>query len=119
MRRAANTVYTCHITMRSGAPSGDLMLQEPIEGSQQESQRPEDSEMARLLEAEGQNMPVLRRGEAVEGKIVHIDEEGLLVNIGAKSEGVIPYREMRSLPGRRGQGSQDRGFHRGDSRAHR
>ena len=98
MRRAANTVYTCHITMRSGAPSGDLMLQEPIEGSQQESQRPEDSEMARLLEAEGQNMPVLRRGEAVEGKIVHIDEEGLLVNIGAKSEGVIPYREMRSLP---------------------
>ncbi len=98
MRCGAIAVYTCTITARSSATSGDLMLQEPVEGSQQDSQRPEDSEMARLLEAEGQNMPVLRRGEAVEGTIVHVDEEGLLVNIGAKSEGVIPYREMRSLP---------------------
>ena len=43
-------------------------------------------------------MPSLRRGEAVEGTIVLIDDEGLLVNIGAKSEGVIPYRENAKPP---------------------
>ena len=74
------------------------MIQGPRIDFQNDSERPEDSEMGRLLAAEGQSMPTLRRGEAVEGTIVHVDDEGLLVNIGAKSEGVIPLREMRSLP---------------------
>ena len=75
------------------------MLQSPTEGgNSEESPRPEESEMAKLLAAEGHTMPTLRRGEAVEGTIVHMDDEGLLVNIGAKSEGVIPFREMRSMP---------------------
>ena len=74
------------------------MIQGPRIDFQNDSEKPEDSEMGRLLAAEGQNMPTLRRGEAVEGTIVHVDDEGLLVNIGAKSEGVIPLREMRSLP---------------------
>ena len=106
MRPATIAVYTCNIIMRIGATSGDPMLQEPVEGSQQDSLRPEDTEMGRLLEAEGQAMPVLRRGEAVEGVIVHVDDEGLLVNIGAKSEGgdslprkceVLPEDEARAL----------------------
>ncbi len=74
------------------------MIQGPRTDFQNDSEKPEESEMGRLLAAEGQNMPTLRRGEAVEGTIVHVDDEGLLVNIGAKSEGVIPLREMRSLP---------------------
>ena len=74
------------------------MIQGPRIDFQNDSERPEDSEMGRLLAAEGQSMPTLRRGEAVEGTIVHVDDEGLLVNIGAKRGGVIPLREMRSLP---------------------
>ena len=74
------------------------MIQGPRTDFQNDSEQPEESEMGRLLAAEGQSMPTLRRGEAVEGTIVHVDDDGLLVNIGAKSEGVIPLREMRSLP---------------------
>jgi small subunit ribosomal protein S1 len=54
--------------------------------------------MAQLLAAELDHMPSLRRGDAVEGTIVYVDQDGVLVNIGAKSEGMIPTREMRSLP---------------------
>jgi len=39
----------------------------------------------------------LRRGEIIDGKVMRKDEEGLLVNIGYKSEGMVPPREMRTL----------------------
>ena len=61
------------------------------------SELSEQNEMARLLEEEISKMPSLRRGEALEGKVILINEEGVLVNIGAKSEGVVPMREIRSL----------------------
>ena len=38
----------------------------------------------------------LRRGEIIDGLIMEINEEGLLLNIGHKSEGIVPSREMRS-----------------------
>ena len=38
----------------------------------------------------------LRRGEIIDGSIMEINEEGLLLNIGHKSEGIVPSREMRS-----------------------
>lgn len=39
----------------------------------------------------------LRRGDIIDGTIMDKSVEGLLVNIGYKSEGVVPVREMRSL----------------------
>lgn len=39
----------------------------------------------------------LRRGEIIDGKIMNKGSEGLLVNIGYKSEGVVPSREMRTI----------------------
>lgn len=39
----------------------------------------------------------LRRGEIIDGKVMSKTNEGLLVNIGYKSEGLIPGREMRTL----------------------
>jgi len=53
-------------------------------------------EMARLLE-EMDSLPALRRGAIVEGVVLSIDADGVLVNIGAKTEGLISTREMRSL----------------------
>ncbi|MDA1095743.1 MAG: S1 RNA-binding domain-containing protein [Chloroflexi bacterium] len=59
---------------------------------------PEDgSQMAQLLAEQEDWLPSLRRGEAVEGTVISIDQEGVLVNIGAKSEGMIPLRELRTL----------------------
>jgi small subunit ribosomal protein S1 len=53
--------------------------------------------MEDLLEAEALGHPQLRRGEIIEGVVVGTDRDGILVDIGAKSEGVIPPHEMQSL----------------------
>ena len=59
---------------------------------------PSDGEltMADLLD---QYVPskALRRGEIIDGKVMSKTGEGLLVDIGYKSEGLVPGREMRSL----------------------
>ena len=53
--------------------------------------------MAALLEGEGLQYRDLRRGEVIEGLVMGTDRDGILVNVGSKSEGVIPPHEMRSL----------------------
>ena len=40
---------------------------------------------------------VLRRGEIIDGKVMSRKAEGMLVDIGYKSEGFVPTKEMRSL----------------------
>lgn len=39
----------------------------------------------------------LRRGEIVEGVVERVDQDGVLVSVGHKSEGIVPQRETRSL----------------------
>jgi len=39
----------------------------------------------------------LQYGDTVDGTIMQVDKDEVLVNIGAKAEGVIPSREMQSL----------------------
>jgi small subunit ribosomal protein S1 len=56
----------------------------------------EENSMAALLEAETA-YPELRRGEIIEGVVVGTDREAILVDIGAKSEGVVPPQEMHCL----------------------
>ncbi len=54
--------------------------------------------MAALLEEEAATpYTQLRRGDILEGVVVGTDRDGILVDIGAKSEGVIPPNEMRCL----------------------
>ncbi len=53
--------------------------------------------MAALLEEETAAYPEIRRGEIIEGTVVGTDRDGILVDIGAKSEGVIPGHEMQCL----------------------
>ncbi len=54
-------------------------------------------DMAELLD---QSEPIrsIRRGEIVVGEVMRVDPEGILVNIGHKSEGFIPVKEMRTVP---------------------
>ncbi len=52
--------------------------------------------MAELLDSM-QPMKTLHRGEFVNGIIMRVDEEGILVNTSQKLEGMIPPWEMRSL----------------------
>jgi small subunit ribosomal protein S1 len=55
-------------------------------------------DMAALLEQEeSAQFHSLRRGEVVEGTIISINRDGVIVDIGSKSEGLIPVNEMHSL----------------------
>ncbi len=56
-------------------------------------------DMAALLEQEeaAAQFHSLRRGEVVEGTIISVNRDGVIVDIGSKSEGLIPVNEMHSL----------------------
>ncbi len=67
----------------------------PLIGVQQAGDSEQPS-MAELLEA-AEPVRELRRGQVVDGEVVRVDQDGILVSIGHKSEGIIPLREARSL----------------------
>ncbi len=56
----------------------------------------EMQDMGQLLDSM-EPMKPLRRGDVVEGVVMRIDGDGILVNIGHKSEGIVQQREMRTL----------------------
>lgn len=69
--------------------------------SPQEEARPQaeaESEMEALLRDSDYAFRSVRRGETVEGTVVRVDPDEVLVDIGLKSEGVIPSRELYSEP---------------------
>jgi ribosomal protein S1 len=51
-------------------------------------------DMGALLEKENLEYKHLRRGDVVEGVVMGTDREGVVVDIGSKSEGIIPPHEM-------------------------
>lgn len=60
------------------------------------------AETAASLMEEFLNLPdhdyrILNYGDVIEGQIMHVDRDEMLVDIGSKSEGVIPAREFSSL----------------------
>src|SRR5215470_4370047 len=55
---------------------------------------PDMSEMARLLDEQDVQFRSIKRGDVVEGQIVRIDPEEILVDIGLKSEGVLTTKEL-------------------------
>jgi small subunit ribosomal protein S1 len=57
----------------------------------------EEHPMDALLEAEAYELKAPRRGEIRKGTIARVSETDILVDIGAKSEGVIPAREIENL----------------------
>lgn len=73
----------------------NLILRREVEGFENSNPSPNQA-MAELL-AETEGLGELRRGAIVRGQIMSIGEDGLLVNVGHKLEGVVPTREMRTL----------------------
>jgi small subunit ribosomal protein S1 len=67
----------------------------PTDSQKSRSDQP-DSMQELLTEAE-REYQAPRRGDVIEGTIVSVDREGILVDIGTKSEGVIPAGEAQQL----------------------
>jgi small subunit ribosomal protein S1 len=53
--------------------------------------------MESLLDDQSLDYRSLRRGDVIEGQVMGSDRDGVLVDVGSKSEGVIPPNEMHSL----------------------
>ena len=62
---------------------------------------PEPTTMEELLAEQDTDIKSFKHGDVVEGQVVRIDKDEILVDIGAKSEGVVSNRE---LFGRHGEG---------------
>ncbi len=62
---------------------------------------PEPTTMAELLDAEENEVKSLKHGDVVEGTVVRIDPDEILVDFGGKSEGVVSNRELLSRRGPR------------------
>lgn len=56
---------------------------------------PDESNWAELLEIPEHAYSCIQRGDIVEGIVMHIDKEEILVDVGAKAEGSVPNREFR------------------------
>ena len=56
--------------------------------------RPEPTTMEELLNEQPGEIRSLKHGDVVEGSVVRIDKDEILVDIGAKSEGVVSNREL-------------------------
>jgi small subunit ribosomal protein S1 len=57
----------------------------------------DEDDMASLMAAADQELRSPRRGEMIEGVVVSMDRDGILVDIGSKSEGLIPPSEIDQL----------------------
>ena len=80
---------------QGGAPAGSpTLVEDPAVNEDVDM----EMDMGALLamEERGQ-IRSLRRGEVVEGKVISVNRDGVIVDIGSKSEGLIPLNEMHSL----------------------
>ena len=56
-----------------------------------------NASMEDLLRASEQQYRTLKHNDVIEGTIMRVDRDEVLVDIGAKTEGIIPSRELQSL----------------------
>jgi small subunit ribosomal protein S1 len=82
---------------RTGDASVGASVQTGRRNGNGSSQPEAESDQARLMAEAEQEWRVLRRGEMLEGTVVSIDRDGVLVDLGTKSEGLIPLSEVQAL----------------------
>lgn len=74
------------------------MLEERVDSEAKEQEDSHDQSFAELLEASTKEGSI-QQGEIVNGKIAAVDRDTVTVDIGFKSEGVIPISEFRDASG--------------------
>lgn len=99
------------VSARNGSGKANGKSGRPAPGTvlEQGGDVPADNAGARALDY-GDSLRSLTEGDVVKGIVVHIDREGVLVDVGTKSEGIIPPNELSRESGRRA----DTAVHVGD-----
>jgi small subunit ribosomal protein S1 len=67
---------------------------EPVAEAPKRELGPEPTTMEELLAEQDSDIKSFKHGDVVEGTVVRIDKDEILVDIGAKSEGVVSNREL-------------------------
>jgi len=74
------------------SPSEDIATEEEPE---EEAPHPMEEEEAMQY---GQDIQAFSRGQIIDGKVIEVTDEGLFVDIGSKTEGFVPRREVAQDP---------------------
>jgi small subunit ribosomal protein S1 len=82
--------------MAGGEEQDELQVIRSTRDSRLNEMAPNAS-MEDLLRASEQQYRTLKHGDVVEGTVMKVDREEILIDIGAKSEGLIPSHELQSL----------------------
>ncbi len=75
-------------------PAADLEPEDEAPAPPPRRTGPEPTTMEELLAEQDSDIKSFKHGDVVEGQVVRIDKDEILVDIGAKSEGVVSNREL-------------------------
>ena len=78
----------------------EASTEESLTNLDNDSKQEEDSAEINIEEMYEQSLRQIQEGELITGEIIKIDEEYVLVDIGYKSEGIIPIREFKDADGK-------------------
>jgi small subunit ribosomal protein S1 len=78
----------------------EASTEESLTNLDNDSKQEEDSSEINIEEMYEQSLRQIQEGELITGEIIKIDEEYVLVDIGYKSEGIIPIREFKDTDGK-------------------
>ena len=80
--------------MTDAPPASDIEAEDEAPVVVKRPTGPEPTTMEELLAEQDSDIKSFKHGDVVEGTIVRIDKDEILVDIGAKSEGVVSNREL-------------------------
>ena len=75
-------------------PASDIEAEDELPVVAKRPTGPEPTTMEELLAEQDSDIKSFKHGDVVEGTVVRIDKDEILVDIGAKSEGVVSNREL-------------------------
>lgn len=84
------------IGVTAGASTPDWIIKEAIKKMNNMEQQ--DNAMMNMMEEIENSFRMPRRGSTVKGKVIHVSENEIMVNIGYKSDGIIPKTEISNDP---------------------
>ena len=77
----------------------ETSTEESLPNLDNDSEQEVDSAEFNMEEMYEQSLRQIQEGELITGEIIKIDEEYVLVDVGYKSEGIIPIREFKDADG--------------------
>ncbi|MFT9497892.1 bifunctional 4-hydroxy-3-methylbut-2-enyl diphosphate reductase/30S ribosomal protein S1, partial [Anaerosolibacter sp.] len=84
------------IGITAGASTPDWIIKEVIDKMSNADQH--NNEMMNMMEEIENSLRVPRRGQTIKGKVIHVSDNEIIVNIGYKSDGIIPKGEISNDP---------------------